>query len=83
MILIEVNNSNTTNDSQLIAKTTNWAEANIRSAYTIVLNPHIDGDMRITEHTQTEPKWDLHWKTSNAPLGTTTLDNETDSDTIF
>lgn len=80
MILIEVNNSNTANNSELIAKTTNWAEANIRSAYTIVLNPNINGDMRITEHTSTEPKWDLHWKTSNAPHGTNTVDNNSNDD---
>jgi hypothetical protein len=83
MILIEVNNSNTANNSELIAQTIKWAEANVEDKYVIVLNPNADGDMRITHHNQTDPQWDLHWKTSNAPLGTTTLDNETDSDTIF
>lgn len=72
MILIEVNNANTTNNFELIAKTQNWAEANIRSAYTIVLNPHINGDMRITEYDPSE--------SSKAPLGTNTTNSYTDSD---
>jgi hypothetical protein len=81
MILIEVNNSNTTNNSELIAKTTNWAEANIKDKYVIVLNPNVEGEMRITHHTNANPQWDLHWKTSNAPHGTNMLDKQTHSDT--
>jgi hypothetical protein len=83
MILIEVNNRNAESNSELIAKTTNWAEANIQEKYVIVLNPNINGDMRITQHTDADPQWDLHWKTSNAPLGTKQPNANTDSDTIF
>jgi hypothetical protein len=72
MILIEVNNSNTANNFELIAKTVNWAEANIDGRYTIVLNPHLEQEMRITYHD--------HGETSNAPLGTNSKTNTTNSD---
>ena len=75
MILIEVNNRNAESNSELIAKTTNWAEANIQSRYVIVLNPNINGDMRITEY---EPN-----ESNHAPLGTNSETSGTDSDRIF
>lgn len=75
MILIEVNNRNAESNSELISQTTNWAEANIQSRYVIVLNPNINGDMRITEY---EPR-----ESNNAPLGTNSQTEDTNSDNIF
>ena len=86
MILIEVNNGNTTSNSELLAKTTNWAEANIQGRYTIVLNPHLEQEMRITYHTLSDENSDtLHesGESNHAPQETNTLDSDTDGDTIF
>ena len=50
MILIEVNNQDTSNNFQLLEETEKWAKKNIEGAYTIVLNPNLEVPMRITHY---------------------------------
>ena len=72
MILIEVNNGNTTSNFELLERTEKWANKSIKGQYTIVLNPHLEQEMRITYHD--------HGETNNAPQETNTLSSDSDSD---
>lgn len=78
MILIEVNNKLAKSNFQLIARTQNWVESNmpeIGNDYVIVMNPHIEGDLKISHHD--------HDESTNAPLGTKQSNANTDSDNII
>ena len=74
MILIEANNRHTTSNFELLEKVEKWAKANVQDDYCIVLNPHIEGDLKLTKH---DPR-----ESNNAPQQTITLDNETVTNTI-
>jgi len=75
MILIEANNRHTTSNFQLLEKIEKWAKENVQDDYCIVLNPNIEGDLKLTKHES--------GNSNNAPSGMQDLDNEIDSDIIF
>ena len=72
MILIEVNNANATSNSELLEQTEKWANKSIKGQYTIVLNPHLEQEIRITYHD--------HGNSNNAPHGTNSESIISDSD---
>jgi hypothetical protein len=72
VVLIEANNRDTTSNFELLASTDKWAAANIKGDYCIVLNPHIDGDLKITHH---DPR-----ESTNAPQETKAAEAQTNSD---
>jgi len=75
MILIEVNNRNAKSNFDLISSTQDWIKNAMPEAVDnccIILNPHLEGDIKITHHD--------HGETNNAPLGTNTPNSYTDSD---
>lgn len=72
MILIEVNNRNATSNFELLKATEESARQNVKGDFCIVLNPHLEGDIRITRHD--------HGETNNAPHGTNSDINIFDSD---
>lgn len=51
MILIEVNNQDSRSNFQLLEEIEKWAKENLKGEdkYTIVLNPNLEGDIKITK----------------------------------
>ena len=49
MTLIEVNNKNSRSNFQLLEETEEWAKNNIEGKYTIILDPNLEVDRKVTK----------------------------------
>ncbi len=56
MILIQVNNQDARSNFQLLERIEKWAKENIKGEYVIVLDPNIEGEIKITNQPDTSPQ---------------------------
>lgn len=56
MILIQVNNQDARSNFQLLERIEKWAKENIKGEYVIVLDPNIEGEIKITHQPDTSPQ---------------------------